>query len=72
MDTEVNTTEENAGRPWRRLRGDRGAVGTEMAVIVAIVVAIAIAVGAIMTTAATNHANSIPDPGGTADAPAEG
>lgn len=45
----------------RRLRGDRGAVGTEMAIVVAIVVAIALTVGGIMTNAARNHADCIPE-----------
>jgi hypothetical protein len=60
IDSEVSPQSED--RPLRRrFRSDRGAVGTEMAIIVAIVVTIAIAVGAIMRTAATNHSECIPE-----------
>lgn len=44
----------------RRVRSDRGAVGTEMAIVVAIVVAIAIALGAVMRNSAQNHQACIP------------
>ena len=43
-----------------RARSDRGAVGTEMAIVVAIVVAIAIALGAVMRNSAQNHQACIP------------
>jgi hypothetical protein len=61
-DTKHRTTD-HAARA--RVAGDRGAIGTEMAILVAIVVAIALAVGAVMTTSAENHINDIPQtPGG--------
>jgi len=44
-----------------RLRSERGAVGTEMAIVVAIVVAIAIALGAVMRNSAQNHQACIPE-----------
>ncbi len=53
----------------RRLSGERGAVGTEMAIVVAIVVAISIALGVVMTTSAQNHQECIPQsPGDTVPA----
>ncbi|MEM9565357.1 MAG: hypothetical protein AAGA93_22230 [Actinomycetota bacterium] len=42
-------------------RSERGAVGTEMAIVVAIVVAIAIALGGVMITSARNHQDCIPE-----------
>lgn len=45
----------------RRFRGDGGAVGTEMAIVVAVVIAIALALGAVMTNSATEHQECIPD-----------
>ncbi|MEL6986104.1 MAG: hypothetical protein AAFO29_26985 [Actinomycetota bacterium] len=47
---------------------ERGAVGTEMAIVVAIVVAIAVALGVVMTTSADNHQECIPEnPGDAVD-----
>ncbi len=40
---------------------ERGAVGTEMAIVVAIVVAIALALGAVMLSSARNHQDCIPE-----------
>ncbi len=40
---------------------ERGAVGTEMAIVVAIVVAIAVALGIVMTNSAEAHQECIPD-----------
>ena len=42
------------------IRSDRGAVGTEMAIVVAIVVGIALALGAVMISSAQSHQNCIP------------
>ena len=51
-----------------RMRCDRGAVGTEMAIVVAIVVAIALALGAVMVNSARNHQACIPEtPGAVGD-----
>lgn len=44
----------------RRLRGERGAVGTEMAIVVAIVVAISLALGVVMRNSAQQHQQCIP------------
>ncbi len=54
----------------QRHRSERGAVGTEMAIVVAIVVAIAIALGAAMFNSAESHQNCIPESPG-AEVPAE-
>lgn len=48
------------GRIRARLRGDRGAVGTEMAIVVAIVVTIALALGVVMRDSAEAHQGCIP------------
>ena len=48
------------------LGAERGAVGTEMAIVVAIVVAIAVALGVVMTTSAENHQECIPENRGDA------
>lgn len=48
------------GSMRRRFWGERGAVGTEMAIVVAIVVAIAVALGTIMRDSAENHQECIP------------
>ena len=62
---ETETTGEvtpSAGvRLRRRLRGERGAVGTEMAIVVAIVVAISLALGVVMTNSAESHQECIPE-----------
>lgn len=50
----------------RRLRGERGAVGTEMAIVVAIVVAISLALGIVMRNSATQHQQCIPATPGAA------
>ncbi len=47
-------------------RDDRGAVSTEMAVVIAALVAIAVAAGAIFIAKARSNANNIPD---TVDSP---
>lgn len=44
----------------RRVRSERGAVGTEMAVLVALLVVAAIAVGAALANAAQNNAECVP------------
>lgn len=44
-----------------RYEGERGAVSTEMAIIVAIVVAIALAVGGAMLTSSENFQDCIPE-----------
>jgi len=58
MHSEPKTTD-RAGVA-RRVRSDRGAVGTEMAIVVAIVVAIALALGAVMFNSAESHQDCIP------------
>ena len=50
----------------RNRRSDRGAVGTEMAIVVAIVVAIALALGAVMFNSAEAHQGCIPETPGAA------
>lgn len=50
----------------QKLTDDRGAVGTEMAIVVAIVVAIAIALGVVMTNSANSHQECIPENRGDA------
>ena len=52
-----------------KLRGDRGAVGTEMAIVVAIVVGIALALGAVMISSAQSHQNCIPATAGASVGP---
>jgi uncharacterized protein HemX len=47
-------------------RSERGAVGTEMAIVVAIVVAIALALGAVMLNSARTHQECIPESPGDA------
>ena len=44
-----------------RFRSERGAVGTEMAIVVAIVVAIALAVGAVMLSSSETFQGCIPE-----------
>lgn len=43
---------------------ERGAVGTEMAIVVAIVVSIALALGAVMLNSAQSHQDCIPETAG--------
>ena len=50
----------NPGPGRRCLRGERGAVGTEMAIVVAIVVAISLALGVVMRNSAQQHQQCIP------------
>ena len=64
MQTEAEVTD-FAG-DVRKLRSDRGAVGTEMAIVVAIVVAIALALGAVMFSSAEAHQECIPETPGAA------
>ncbi len=45
-------------RSW--IRGEQGAVGTEMAIVVAIVVAISLALGVVMRDSAEAHQECIP------------
>ncbi len=45
----------------RANRSERGAVGTEMAIVVAIVVAIAIGLGVVMSNSASSHQECIPE-----------
>lgn len=45
------------------VRGDRGVITTEMAVVIFLLVAGAIAVVGILITAATNNAENVPVPG---------
>jgi len=54
----------------RVFQSERGAVGTEMAIVVAIVVAIALALGAVMFNSADSHQDCIPATPG-ADVPEE-
>ncbi len=61
MDHDEMTTETQPTRSFRRMfRHERGAVGTEMAIVVAIVVAIAIALGVVMRDSAEAHQECIP------------
>ena len=64
MQTEAEVTD--LAGDVRELRSDRGAVGTEMAIVVAIVVAIALALGAVMFRSAEAHQDCIPDTPGAA------
>ena len=43
------------------VRDERGAISTEMAVVMAAMVAVAVAAGAIFIAKATSNANNIPD-----------
>lgn len=62
MNQEEATSQlQRRSRVRRLLRGERGAVGTEMAIVVFIVVTIAVALGAAMTTSAENHQDCIPE-----------
>ncbi len=56
-------------RPDHGLRSDRGAIGTEMAIVVAIVVGIALALGAVMINSAQSHQACIPATAGAAPGP---
>lgn len=47
-----------------RTRDSRGAVSTEMAVVIAVMVAVAVAAGLIFMAKAQSNANNIPDTGG--------
>ncbi len=49
------------GKVRRRLGSERGAIGTEMAIVVAIVIAIAVALGGIMRNSAEAHQECIPE-----------
>ncbi len=53
--------EYNLTRAGVDVRDERGAVSTEMAVVIAAMVAIAVAAGAIFITKAQSNANNIPD-----------
>ncbi len=53
--------EYNLNRAGVNIRDERGAVSTEMAVVMAAMVAIAVALGAIFIAKARSNANSIPD-----------
>ena len=59
--------EYNLNRAGVDIRDERGAVSTEMAVVMAAMVAIAVALGAIFIAKAQSNANNIPD---TVPAPA--
>lgn len=56
----ADTTIDRRGRIGWRARSDRGAVGTEMAIVVAIVVAISLALGVVMRNSAQAHQACIP------------
>jgi hypothetical protein len=56
-------------RSTRRFGDDRGAVGTEMAIVVAIVVGIALALGAVMISSAQSHQACIPATAGASPGP---
>lgn len=64
MQTQAEPSTTEADAPY--LRSDRGAVGTEMAIVVAIVVAIALALGAVMFNSAEAHQDCIPATPGAA------
>ncbi|MGI9596430.1 MAG: hypothetical protein ACR2QK_09730 [Acidimicrobiales bacterium] len=67
MNHEEATTDIDRRRTIRRrLRGERGAVGTEMAIVVAIVVAISLALGVVMRNSAQQHQQCIPATPGAA------
>jgi hypothetical protein len=53
--------EYNLTRAGIEVRDERGAVSTEMAVVIAALVAIAVAAGAIFMAKAQSNANNIPD-----------
>ena len=53
--------EYNLHRAGIDVRDERGAVSTEMAVVIAAMVAIAVVVGGILLTKAQSNANNIPD-----------
>ena len=53
--------EYNLTRAGVDVRDERGAVSTEMAVVIAALVAIAVAAGAIFMAQAQSNANNIPD-----------
>lgn len=53
--------EYNLARAGVDVRDERGAISTEMAVVIAAMVAIAVAAGAIFITKAQSNANNIPD-----------
>ncbi len=53
--------EYNLTRAGIDIRDERGAVSTEMAVVIAALVAIAVAAGAIFMAKAQSNANNIPD-----------
>ncbi|MEM7093709.1 MAG: hypothetical protein AAF567_11960 [Actinomycetota bacterium] len=53
--------EYNLQRAGVDVRDERGAVSTEMAVVIAAMVAIAVVVGGILLTKAQSNANNIPD-----------
>ncbi len=63
---EATTTEDRAKVIRRRARSERGAVGTEMAIVVAIVVAISLALGVVMRNSAQQHQQCIPATPGAA------
>lgn len=53
--------EYNLDRVGVRVRDDRGAVSTEMAVVIGAMVAIAVVLGTIFIAKARSNANNIPD-----------
>ena len=53
--------EYNLTRAGVHVRDERGAISTEMAVVIAALVAIAVAAGAIFMARATSNAENIPD-----------
>lgn len=67
-DTAVENTgdEHDLGLPPSPIPADRGAIGTEMAIVVAIVVAIALALGLVMRQSANSHQACIPATPGAA------
>ena len=46
-----------------QVRDERGAVSTEMAIVIAVMVAVAVAAGVIFMSKAQSNANNIPDTG---------
>ena len=67
MNDDVAVVDNN--RSSGRLQDDRGAVGTEMAIVVAIVVGIALALGAVMISSAQSHQSCIPATAGASPGP---
>ncbi len=57
---QADSSEERSDLVGPRSSSDRGAVGTEMAIVVAIVVAISLALGVVMRNSAQSHQQCIP------------